>query len=976
MTVPEIIEIGLMGPQGTPGTDAVDLIEAVTTLVYRSEELSDTTGFAPLPSTTINPANEVQQITVDASAGVYVLRYGIDGTPSSLTVPFDDDGTELLNVLTGLVELDVVLNGSVSTSVEVTGGPGGPGGVTPYLITFGGSDGEALNLLQIYADGAGLLEGYVQVSEWSTLSPMGLTYRSGRIYETDTNQSKIQKWDEDGNLVIEWGSYGSGDNQMIYPLGIDTDPSGNVYVADTNNHRVMKFQSDGTQISVWGWAVDAVNTNDYVVVASGSTSGTYGSNAGQLYNPQDIAVGLNGDVYVVDGSNHRVNKYDSDGAFLLTWGSGQGGGNGQFSYPTNIAVDSTGNVYVSGDQYDRIQKFDSSGNYLTSWSEVGRYPKYMTFDAADNLYFTDYNNSNMVKLDSDLNYLTFWGHYGASGAGGFQGPTGIAIDGDDFVYVGDNVQGRIQKFEVYTGGTPTVSTTTLVGGQDTDLGLFKLPLDVDFYANEFFLPVDTELGEATGTDQDNIRIMLLGREPGHEATWIGHLRRWSTVGEWMSFTPMSTEYNGDGSATWDWYATNAGGKSSLCFLRDDAGQFGYYYSGIDATTQAEGFYPYNTADADADYPVGSFEVSMNLAPATLRPGDYARVYVYPWDNVAGYITLQGTCQVDTGSTYGGVSAYGYAVIRNEGGVPAEEVAAWNAAADLGEYISCFITFWRHGEEGTLFVNSDQSDAAISVPQHGISANDVYLTKDNTDYFFGGPLDVTSVLYVLQRQINQKISSTQLHGLLAQDFVDAWATIRRSLYLELDNVNDPRYALSANDYEQWRIVNGGTNLDNQGRPTERKVYNPVDTYTHRPSVHPNQMPTGAVSMYTGGGWLTTLTAGDILEFSVNLQHSFNTQYYVRAYYYLQPGAGIEDEVQVTLDGLPYIYYSNTFSARGTYTNELEYFETSLPASSFALSQTGRHWVGFKTLNGLPFWLAGFGLWAYNPSPAIYESEMYD
>lgn len=976
MTVPEIIEIGLMGPQGTPGTDAVDLIEAVTTLVYRSEDLSDTTGFAPLPSTTINPANEVQQITVNASAGTYVLRYGIDGTPSSLAIPFDDDGTEIINVLSSyLDELGVVLNGSVYTSVEVTGGPGGPGGVTPYLITFGGPEGSALNLLQIYADGAGLLEGYVQVSEWSTLSPRGLTYRSGRIYETDINQSKIQKWDEDGNLVIEWGSYGSGDNQMIYPLGIDTDPSGNVYIADTNNHRVMKFQSDGTQISVWGWAVDAVNTNDYVVVASGSTAGTAGSNVGQLNNPQDIAVGLNGDVYVVDGSNHRVNKYDSDGAFLLTWGS-LGGGDGMFTYPTNIAIDSTGNVYVADAYNNRIQKFDYDGNYLATYSDSPRRPGYMTFDAADNLYFTDSNNYNIVKLDSDLNYLTFWGHNSASGAGGFQGITGIAIDGDDFVYVGDQVQGRIQKFEEYTGGTPTVTTTTLVEGQDTDLGLFKLPFDVDFYANEFLLPVDTELGEAIGTDQGNIRIMLLGREPGHEATWIGHLRRWSTVGEWMSFTPMSTEYNGDGSATWDWYAANAGGKSSLCFLRDDAGQFGFYYNHLDNATQQQGFYPYNTADADEEYPVGSFEVSMLIGPPTLRPGDYARVYVYPWDNVAGYITLQGTCQADTSSSWSGTQGSAYAVIRNEGGVPAEELAAWNAVADIGDYVHCYVTFWKHGEEGTLFADSDLSDAPISVPQHGISANDVYLTDDNGYFYFGGPLDVTGVLHQLQRQANEKVSSTQLHGLLGSAFVDAWAVTRHSLYHEIDNVNDPRYVIGTNDYAQWRIVNGGTNLDNQGRPTERKVYNPVDTYTHRPSVHPNQMPTGAVSMYSGGGYSTTLTAGDILEFSVNLQYSQNSQYFIQAYYYLQPGSGIENQVQIVVDGKPYPYDSNTFSARGTYTDELEYFETAYPASYFAGSQTGRHWVGFKTLNGLPFWLAGFEMWAYSPNPTIYETEMYN
>ncbi len=58
-----------------------------------------------------------------------------------------------------------------------------------------------------------------------------------------------------------------------------------------------------------------------------------------------VAVDGQGNVYVADSNNYRIQKFDSSGGYLGQWGS-CGNGNGQFKGPVGVAVDGLGNVYV------------------------------------------------------------------------------------------------------------------------------------------------------------------------------------------------------------------------------------------------------------------------------------------------------------------------------------------------------------------------------------------------------------------------------------------------------------------------------------------------------------------------------------------------------------------------------------------------------------------------------------------------------
>lgn len=65
-----------------------------------------------------------------------------------------------------------------------------------------------------------------------------------------------------------------------------------------------------------------------------------------FYMPTDIAFDDQGNWYILDSGNHRIQKFDVDGNYLDTFG-GQGQGPGEFAYPASIDLDSKGYMYIS-----------------------------------------------------------------------------------------------------------------------------------------------------------------------------------------------------------------------------------------------------------------------------------------------------------------------------------------------------------------------------------------------------------------------------------------------------------------------------------------------------------------------------------------------------------------------------------------------------------------------------------------------------
>jgi streptogramin lyase len=165
------------------------------------------------------------------------------------------------------------------------------------------------------------------------------------IYISSENTHDIRKYNSNGDLITQWGEYGTGDGQFYTPRAIATDSQDNVYVVDTFNYRIQKFDSSGNFITKWGSLGSEIGQFNY----SGD-SGTY-------YYCPGIAIDDEDNVYVTDSGNHRVQKFDSDGNFIVEWGGFTSDNEeGLFNGPTGIDLFGD-SIYVVEHYSSRIQKF-------------------------------------------------------------------------------------------------------------------------------------------------------------------------------------------------------------------------------------------------------------------------------------------------------------------------------------------------------------------------------------------------------------------------------------------------------------------------------------------------------------------------------------------------------------------------------------------------------------------------------------------
>ncbi|MCA9344711.1 BspA family leucine-rich repeat surface protein, partial [Candidatus Saccharibacteria bacterium] len=246
-------------------------------------------------------------------------------------------------------------------------------------------------------------------------APSGITTdRYGNVYVVDRDLFTVKKFDADGNYITQWGSEGTADGQFTLPFSIATDSLNNVYISDISQKNIQKFDADGNFITKW---------------------------AGPTYSPYGITIDENDNVYVTN--YYSVIKYDSDGNQLLTWGT-QGSGNGQFVVAYDIASDKNGNIFVSDVNNQRIQKFDTDGNYITKWSSS-------TYMLATNAYGQVYTYDVLPSGDGIKQYsgdgvlLGEWGSAG-SGDGQMDGIGGMTVSDNDIFYATDTGNYRVNAF--------------------------------------------------------------------------------------------------------------------------------------------------------------------------------------------------------------------------------------------------------------------------------------------------------------------------------------------------------------------------------------------------------------------------------------------------------------------------------------------------------------------------------------------------
>jgi len=231
----------------------------------------------------------------------------------------------------------------------------------------------------------------------------------------------------------------------------------NLYIRNSLTAQIWNYSTGGVAAAPTE-PVEDIYLKKHQVVASVMQVGYSGQGEGQFADPRGVAVDAQGNVHVADTNNHRIQVFDSNGAFLRQWGV-QGDGDGQFNEPWGIAVDGDGNVYVADTWNHRIQKFDKNGKFLAKWGEFrdsqgtteleqGHFygPRALAVALDGTLLVVDTGNERVERFGSDGKFLGAYGGFGAED-GQFWEPVGIAVDGDGNVYIADTWNQRVQKFD-------------------------------------------------------------------------------------------------------------------------------------------------------------------------------------------------------------------------------------------------------------------------------------------------------------------------------------------------------------------------------------------------------------------------------------------------------------------------------------------------------------------------------------------------
>lgn len=266
------------------------------------------------------------------------------------------------------------------------------------------------------------------------LGPRDITVDAdGRAYLADTENNRVIVL-EDGQIVQ---TIGADEDPLRQPWGVAVAPDGEIYVADTWNHRIRVYSQDGELLRQWG--------HEGIVAQDASPDAFWG--------PRDVAIGLDGSVYVADTGNKRVRVYTPDGELVRDIG-GAGAGLGQLDEPVGLAINpATGDLYVADTWNQRISVFDASGLALRAWdvnmwhtNRQSYNRPYLAVNPAGTLvYVTDMDDKHRVvayslegvpalsfNLPKDLE----------AGVLEVRSPAGLAFDPDGRLYVVDAEQGQ------------------------------------------------------------------------------------------------------------------------------------------------------------------------------------------------------------------------------------------------------------------------------------------------------------------------------------------------------------------------------------------------------------------------------------------------------------------------------------------------------------------------------------------------------
>lgn len=270
-------------------------------------------------------------------------------------------------------------------------------------------------------------------SKYRVVEPMGIAVSEDthRVYIADFAQFAVFVFDFDKKTALKID--GGDKDPLGAPMGVALDAEENVYVAETGKHNIRVFDKTGKPLR----------------------NITHES----IERPIGIAIDIpRGKLYVADSgrtesAEHSVKIFDLQGKLLGKIGKQVGEVPGSFLFPTYVNVDAQGNIYVADTLNSRVQKFDPDGKFIMAYGKRGNAfgqfdkPKGVALDSFGTLYVVDAGWSNVQMFAPKGQILMFFGGRGTA-PGLMQNPSVLTIDKKNNMYVGDVLNHRVNVYRL------------------------------------------------------------------------------------------------------------------------------------------------------------------------------------------------------------------------------------------------------------------------------------------------------------------------------------------------------------------------------------------------------------------------------------------------------------------------------------------------------------------------------------------------
>jgi sugar lactone lactonase YvrE len=266
------------------------------------------------------------------------------------------------------------------------------------------------------------------------------------------------------------------------PRDTAVGPRGEIYVADTFNNRIRVIRPNGTISTFAGNGSHTAPTDPDVGDGGPATK------AGLAW-PHDVFADDAGNVFIADSDHNRIREVTTDGTIHTVAGRGAAGSTGdggpavdaRLKNPKSVALHG-GYLYTAGLD-NKVRRIDMSSGVITTYAGTGEAgyangpaagakfssPQRLQIDSRGTVYVADAKNSAIRRIDPATHVVSTVAGTGVGGYNGASGqavrmqlnqPRGIALEGDNGLYIADSNNQRIRRLNLTSGQLTTVAGTT------------------------------------------------------------------------------------------------------------------------------------------------------------------------------------------------------------------------------------------------------------------------------------------------------------------------------------------------------------------------------------------------------------------------------------------------------------------------------------------------------------------------------------